>query len=190
MQRTLIRFLLCAQLVSVPLLAAEEFPAPEPVAIPATHKRINADETIAQEAPKSLSSDKVMREPVLGAPLAPDPSKPMSPENGLSINTDDLVVTPSNTQARESIPELKPAKTPRLLTGQLVREITVQGPAYPVRLKSPEGRLIVYVDLSGIFISDLSPYIDQKVYLRGEVHPLSESNSQLVIYVRDIRLAE
>lgn len=180
---------------TTPVLAMPpaQSPTPVPVTIPAPQKRINPDEPIAQVDPNSLPPENVQWKPVLEPPTEQhlDPARGLSSQ---SINPaspiSDLVVTPSNTQARESTPVLKPAKTPRLLTGQLVREIAAEGPAYPVRLKSPEGRLIAYVDFSGIFISDLSPYIDQKVYLRGEVHPLSESNSQLVIYVQDIRLAE
>lgn len=173
----------------VPAPKLTPIPAPEPVAIPAAPKRINPDEPIAQVDPNSLPPENVDWKPVHEVPMAPPASKPMSPETGLGLNTDNLVVTPSNTQARESTPEQKPAKAPRLLTGMLVREISAKGP-YPIRLKSPEGRLIAYVDFSGMFIPDLSPYISQKVYLRGEVHPLKGDSSKLVIYAEDIRLAE
>ena len=101
-----------------------------------------------------------------------------------------IVVSTSNTQAREPVPAIGPAKKARLLTGLLIREIVPEGPKYPIRLESPEGRFIAYVDLSGIFITDLSPYIGQKVYLRGEVHPLPKGSSQLVILVQNIQLAE
>jgi hypothetical protein len=100
------------------------------------------------------------------------------------------MVSPDQTQAREASPDLGPAKTPRLLTGQLLREINASGPGYPVRLKSPEGRLIAYVDFSSIYISDLAPYLGQKVYIRGQIYPLPDTPAQLVILAESLRLAE
>ena len=99
------------------------------------------------------------------------------------------MVTPDHTQAREDTPDLSPAKTPRLLTGKLARQIEVDGPGYPIRLKSPEGRLIAFVDLSRIYLPDLGPYLGQKVYLRGQVHPLPNSSGQLVILAETLRLS-
>ncbi|TVP76338.1 MAG: hypothetical protein EA353_12215 [Puniceicoccaceae bacterium] len=100
------------------------------------------------------------------------------------------MVTPDETQAREAAPDLGPAKAPRLLTGQLVREIETTGPAYPIRLKSQEGRLIAYVDLSGIYLSDLSPYLNERVFIRGQIHPLPNAPAQVVILAESLRLAE
>ena len=99
------------------------------------------------------------------------------------------MVTTDNTQAREATPDLGPAKTPRLLTGQLVRQIEVDGPGYPIRLKSPEGRLIAFVDLSGIYMPDIDPYLGKKVYLRGQIHPLPNASGQLVILAETLRLS-
>jgi hypothetical protein len=100
------------------------------------------------------------------------------------------MVSSEQTQARETAPDFGPAKVPRLLTGILKQDLSNDGSAYPIRLRSPEGRLIAYVDFSGIYISDLSPYLDQKVYLRGQIHPLPESGGRLVILAEEIRLAE
>jgi len=104
--------------------------------------------------------------------------------------TNPIMVSPDQTQAREASPDLGPAKTPRLLTGTLTREINVTGPTYPIRLKSPEGRLIAYVDFSGIYISDLAPYLRQKVYVSGQIYPLPNNSAQLVILAESLRLAE
>ena len=247
MQRTLIRFILCALLASAPLQAAKQILlqfSPEADA-PVIAKIIATDKVILDAAPARQNTEKGWRQlplptpfegyvPVAslnksmailgGTPVHYLPTADsaeittteegdryevirvkeewatvrfhkditgyfLATEAGLSLNAQDIVVSTSNTQARESTPELKPAKAPRLLTGKLVREIATKEP-YPVRLKSPEGRLIAYVDFSGLFIPDLSPYISQKVYLRGEVHPLKGDSSKLVIYAQDIRIAE
>jgi hypothetical protein len=130
--------------------------------------------------------------PVTAKITATSASTPDSESSSEDVDSKvlDLVVSPSNTQAREVVPPFGPAKTPRLLTGLLTREIATEGPTYPIRLRSLEGRLIACVDLSGVFISDLSPYLDQRVYLRGQVHPLPNHSSQLVILAQEIRLAE
>lgn len=103
-----------------------------------------------------------------------------------------IMVEPSQTQAREANTNAPPGadKPHRILTGILVREIEADGPAYPVRLQSPEGRLIAYVDFSGYFIDDLSPYIDERVILRGQIIPLKTGSRNLVIFVHDILLAD
>ncbi|MEO0508386.1 MAG: hypothetical protein AAF065_00830 [Verrucomicrobiota bacterium] len=104
---------------------------------------------------------------------------------------DDIMVGPEETQVGEkskSTPESD--KALRLLTGILVREITAEGPTYPVRLRSPDGRLIAYVDFSGIFIEDLNPFLKQRVYLRGQIFPVKPNDSQLVIFAKEIQLAD
>lgn len=165
-------------------------PIVQPVAIPAAPKRINPDEPIAQVDPASLPPENVAWKPVVEVSNVSNDRETLPPSSGQSLNSDDIVVSTSNTQAREATPEVKPTKAPRLLTGMLIREIVANGPAYPIRLQSPEGRLIAYVNFSNMFIPDLSPYLDQKVYLRGAVHPLEGESSKLVIYAEDIRLAE
>ncbi len=178
--------------ISVPLVATKPAPAltPEPVTIPAPHASINPDQPIGQLDPNALPEENVVWKPARlsgsdaeSAPLTriPHPTSRVSAP---------IMVSPDQTQAREAAPDLGPAKTPRLLTGQLVREINVSGPGYPIRLKSPEGRLIAYVDFSGIYISDLAPYIGQKVYLRGQIYPLPNTPGQLVILAESLRLAE
>ncbi|WP_146209207.1 hypothetical protein [Coraliomargarita sinensis] len=103
-----------------------------------------------------------------------------------------IMVSPGQTQAREANAKKAPAedKPLRLLVGNLVRKIETSAPAYPIRLRSDEGRLIAYVDFSGYFIEDLSPYLNQRVYLRGHLEPVPSSEGDLVLFVRDIRLAD
>jgi len=186
----------------LPLVSTE--PAPAPIAIPARPFQINPDQPIAQLDPTTLPAENVIWKPVrvrggdpssLHSAVTESESEssptsriasPASPASPIS----DLMVTQELTQAREATRDLGPAKTPRLLTGTLEREINVDGPTYPIRLKSPEGRLIAYVDFSGIYISDLSPFIGQKVYIRGQIYPLPNTRAQLVILADSLRLAE
>jgi len=184
-------------------------PSLKPVAIPAPRSRINPDEPIGQLDPNALPKENVVWKPartelVEGARVRGSESESESaysaltsispPESRISYPTSriaaPIMVSPDQTQAREASPDLGPAKTPRLLTGQLLREINASGPGYPVRLKSPEGRLIAYVDFSSIYISDLAPYLGQKVYIRGQIYPLPDTPAQLVILAESLRLAE
>ena len=117
--------------------------------------------------------------------IEPIPSTPALPEG--------IMVSPAETQAREKskTTEAPDADQPsRRLSGILVREIREDGPAYPIRLRSPEGRLIAYVDLSGMFISDLSPFINNQVDLRGPIQPLRPGDRRLVMFAREIKNAE
>lgn len=102
-----------------------------------------------------------------------------------------IMVSPAQTQAREAetlaIPE--PDAPLRLLVGTLVREIDSSSRAYPIRLYSAEGRLIAYVDFSGMFVEELSPYLDQRVYLRGQIAPAKPNSRDLVMFVQDIQLS-
>ena len=176
--------------------AAQPAPAPiafpEPVAIPAPRAQVNPDEPIAQLDPDALPPENVDWKAATSTNDQATIASTNTP-NRPSVATppyfpEGIVVSPEQTQAREAAPELGPAKTPRLLTGTLIREINVEG-AYPVRLQSPEGRLIAYVDFSKIYISDLSPYLKQKVYIRGQIFPLPKKHSQLVILAESLKLA-
>lgn len=182
--------------IEVPLVSTKPAPnRPAPVAIPAPRTRINPDEPIGQLDPNALPEENVVwqaaRARVRGSESEGESDLLTRISDPASRISDPAIMVPSaQTQAREAAPDLGPAKAPRLLTGQLVREINVDGPSYPIRLRSPEGRLIAYVDFSGIYISDLSPYIGQKVYLRGQIYPLPDTPSQLVILAESLRLAE
>lgn len=161
----------------------------EPVAIPAPRTQVNPDQPIAQLDPNSLPPENVNWQ----ALRSEDKQTQRTPTHLSSApvaSASDLIMVPSEqTQAREVAPELGPAKTPRLLTGQLVRQISADGPDYPIRLQTPEGRLIAYVDFSRIYISDLAPYLNQKVYINGQIFPLPKANSRRVILAESLKLA-
>ena len=174
--------------------APQAIAVPEPVAIPVPRTQVNPDQPIAQLDPNTLPPENVAWQPATAQ--LPSGSVPHSPlPTGTAAApappiTDPIMVSPDQTQAYEAKPELGPAKAPRLLTGTLVREINAKGPDYPIRLISPEGRLIAYVDFSKIYINDLAPYLEQKVYLRGQIYPLPDSHGQLVIQAESLRLAD
>lgn len=131
---------------------------------------------------------------------APEASEVMPNENLESlepltepalVTAGEIMVDPAQTQASEiDSAEPKPDKAQRLLTGILIREIRSDGPAYSLHLQSPEGRFIAFVDLSEVFLSDLSPFIGQKVYISGQIHPLETDQSTLVIFAQSIRLSD
>lgn len=149
---------------------------------------------VGQTSPDDLPPENVVWK---SAPRAPAPIRgpqpkavektpaPPSLPNGIMVSSD-------QTQAREARTQGAPPKDQpvRLLVGTLVRKIETTNPAYPVRLLSEEGRLIAYVDFSGYFIEDLSPYLNQRVYLRGQLVPTQTNDKELVIFVRNIQIAE
>ena len=102
-----------------------------------------------------------------------------------------IMVSPMQTQAREAAAEANPPTDQplRFLVGELVREIESTEPDYPIRLRSEEGRLIAYVDFSGYFVEDLSPYLNERVYLRGHLFRARANSDKLILFVRDIQLA-
>jgi hypothetical protein len=191
---------------NTPAPAAEALAPAEPLTIPAPRARINPDQPIARTDPATLPPENVSWRPARshgsrGSESEGESESRTVPHHAASQThrsseseggrmTSPIMVTPDQTQAREAAPDFGPAKAPRLLTGTLVREVRTGGADYPIRLRSPEGRLIAYVDLSGIYIADLSPYLNQKVYLRGQIHPLPGASSQLVMLAEEIRLAE
>jgi hypothetical protein len=185
-----------AQAVAAPAGPSEATlePALEPLAIPAPRRPINPDEPISQLDPDSLPPENVVWQPAADrgrASAARNEDQPESnPPPRIPNPESAIMVTPEQTQARETAPAPGPAKPPRLLSGQLIRQIEVDGPGYPIRLYSPDGRLIAFVDLSGIYLPDLNPYLNERVYIRGQIHPLPDSSSQLVIFAESLRLAE
>ena len=99
-----------------------------------------------------------------------------------------IVVSPEDTQAREAQTRTPPeADQPhRVLTGILVRDLGAPQRSYPIRLNAPDGRMIAYVDLSGIFIEDLSLFLNQRVMLRGQIVRADPNSRDLVIFVHQI----
>lgn len=147
-------------------------------------------ENVTWKSARSASApDREPQPQTLGStstPERPDTATPRDFEEGT------IMVSPDQTQAREAdAKEAPPSDKPlRLLVGTLIREIETTEPAYPIRLQSDEGRLIAYVDFSGYFIEDLSPYLDQRVYLRGHLMQAPSNDGELVLFVRNIQIAE
>lgn len=93
-----------------------------------------------------------------------------------------IASTPRRPTPTEGIPT-------RILTGKLIRENTNYGPRYPMRILGKSGDRLAYVDMSQIFISDLRPYLNKEVFIRGEVRPLMPNSKDLVIIARTIQIA-
>ncbi|MFT4901863.1 MAG: hypothetical protein ACI81V_001141 [Lentimonas sp.] len=107
-----------------------------------------------------------------------------------ALNTETIMVSPAETQARNTPrkPKIAAGSPVRQLNGKLERRISSFGPRYPIRLTSESGKRIAYVDMSYIFIHDLRPYLDTDVAIQGEVRPLVPGSKELVIVARSIRL--
>lgn len=128
-------------------------------------------------APEDLPPENVLWKSAPSEPVStPEPEPKIQPKPARAAPPQlpgGIMVSPAHTQAREAetFTPPEPDAPLRLLVGTLVREIDSSSRAYPIRLYSAEGRLITYVDFSGMFIEDLSPYLDQRVYLRGQIAP-------------------
>lgn len=157
--------------------------------------RFDPDAPVSTRNPDELPPENVVWK---AAPRSPAPTRQPQPQAieatpSAPALPDGIMVGPSETQAREknTNTEAPDADQPsRRLTGVLVREIREDGPAYPIRLRSPEGRLIAFVDFSEIFINDLGPFINSQVDLRGPIQPLRPGDRRLVMFAREIELAE
>jgi hypothetical protein len=166
---------------------------PTPVA-PGTSLAFDPNKAVGMTDPSHLPPENVIWKSAPRVPTAPlrqPRPRAVQPPAAAPPLPEGIMVGPAQTQAREAQTSKPESEKPlRLLTGILVREINRDGPAYPIRLKSPEGRLIAYVDFSAIFVPDLDPFLGQRVYLRGQIFPLKPNDSQLVIYAEEIRLAQ
>jgi hypothetical protein len=170
---------------SLPTYTANQVPGP---AVP---KRPNIDPNapVAHMDPDALAPENVKWSAApIGTPDAVLPQRPqLEPGKPSSI----MIGTPQ-VEASElpRSPELKADSLIRNLTGLLVREISNTGPRQPIRLKSPSGQRIAYVDMSHVFISDLRPFLGNSVHIIGEVRPLVPGSADLIIQARTIRIAE
>lgn len=191
--------------VAIPQVEVER--VREPLTIPAARAQFNPDDEIGTTNPNALPPENVVWHPVgqtrsthtqANAQFAPDlytqapafESPTIRVEEPTTQAQSDFMVSRHNTQAREYIVPEQVTKAPRMLAGKLVREIKAFGPYYPIRLRTPEGRLIAYVDFSKLYIDDITPYINKKVYVEGQIHPAPQMSSQLVIYAESLRITE
>ncbi len=172
-----------------------DLPGPAPTHTPAQNAlRLTPNTPIGRTALDNLPPENVIWK---SAPRSPAPTRGPQPQAAVTQPQppelpEGIMVGPAETQAREvvtsSMPE--PDRPLRTLTGTLAREIEAEGPAYPIRLRSPEGRLIAYVDFSGIFIEDLDPYLNQRVALRGQIAPVQPNSRELVIFAHELEFTE
>lgn len=101
-------------------------------------------------------------------------------------------VSPGLNPNRESalVPEGSPASDiPRSIEGKLVRSSRLFGfnPKYEFELKAPGGKRLAWVDLSGVLVSSLAPYVGNQVRIYGEIQSTSEGNPP-VVFARTLRL--
>ncbi len=151
--------------------------------------RFDPNRAVSTTSPEALPPENVIWS-AGSTSVSPLEHRELAPTQIESIDAADIMVGPVETSTREAprTPETKPGTPMRLLSGKLVRSITSFGPRYPIRLNSSSGQRIAYVDMSRIFISDLRPYLGQKVYIGGEVRPLVPGSKDLVILARTIRI--
>lgn len=191
MQRTLISFSLCAILTSSTTVEGNKIHPQfaEVTEVSDSLKKHTSEEATNQSDFVDFTQEKARGKPVIHKASSAS-FKTQSPSSSQISKAEGIVVSPQNTIAWEGTPKPLTPKRPRLITGILTRDIVSEDRAYPIQIQSHEGRLIAYVNLSEIFISDLSPYINQKVYLRGVIYPLVGNSSRLVIIADNLSLAE
>ncbi|MFP4069145.1 MAG: hypothetical protein ACLFVC_03095 [Opitutales bacterium] len=157
---------------------------------------IDPDAEVARVEPDALPPENVVwstrtsRPAAEPAEPAPDETVELAPaERSGELEPIDIVVPPVQTQARDTpIRPQAAAGTPtRRLSGTLVRKISNFGPAYPLRLRADNGRRLAYVDMTQLFITNLHPYLDQKVIIQGEIRPVAPGSKDIVIQAQSIR---
>ena len=153
----------------------------------------------ASEAPLEGRSPPPAPIPARTAPR--DPSSPGASENGRAPAPRERVAPRAESEPILVLPEsqaaIQPPKQPRLqagtptrlLSGKLVRKLPRSGPRYPLRLLDTSGQRIAYVDMSRIFITDIRPFLDREVIIRGELQPIVPGSDALILYARTLRRA-
>ena len=169
--------------------AAEE-PAPETSATGSTSKASSdPDTSVGDRSPEAFDElapgDVVWRETLDATPIVVETSReaPQTPSGDVFVEIPAKIEdrTPPTSTAKVGIPM-------RTLGGKLTRKISTYGPSYPLRLTSQSGSRIAYIDMSRLFISDLRPFLNEQVYITGEVRPLLPGSRELIILARTIRL--
>ena len=147
-------------------------------------KTTNIDpDKLAPENVKWRAAPAGTPDPVL--PKKPPPTQRRAKPTSIMTGSADL-----NESELPQAPEVASNAPIRNVRGILVREITHSGPRYPIRLKTPDGKRIAYVDMSHVFISDLRPFLTKPVQIIGEVRPVVPGSQDMIIQARTIRLAE
>ncbi|MEM8868575.1 MAG: hypothetical protein AAGC73_09940 [Verrucomicrobiota bacterium] len=184
--------------VSTTVGPAQPKPRSAPVAASAATSspdisNFNPNETVGTTSPTSLQPENVQWRSVESSPAqtVPAPVETYIPEPATPAPTEVIVSTEYAVQAETPrAPQIAVGSPTRTLSGKLVREIRSYGPRYPLRLKSGNGKRVAYVDISGVFVSDLRPYLGQRVFISGEVRPVVPGSKELIIHARILRLAD
>lgn len=116
------------------------------------------------------------------------------------------VVWRSSNSAPIPRPEPKP-KAPRITTAPLSQATAAQQTTFlpdviyrfsgilvqagnALHLEDSQGNRLVGVDISQMYISDISPYLNQQVYIHGEVQLSEGQNEVIAITARTIRIGQ
>ncbi|MGJ8652280.1 MAG: hypothetical protein ACSHX8_03310 [Opitutaceae bacterium] len=76
------------------------------------------------------------------------------------------------------------------LSGTLIRGINQEAPRYALQLEDSNGAHIAYVDVSQMYIEDIRPYVNQLVYIHGEVQPIEPNSPNYAIIARTLRISQ
>ena len=166
---------------------------PETVAIdtprPQHKPKLQSNKPAVNIMPDSLEPESAVWIPG-GEPLQYKPSS--APAANLVVErppgSSAIMVQPSEQQALSPAAS-EDATIVRNLAGILQRERGSEPAHYPLRLYQGN-KCIAYVDMSGIFVSDLRPYLAQKVLIQGRTRRLGPDKQATVIQARSIQLTE
>jgi hypothetical protein len=174
-------------------------PQAEPLRFPANPLTINPDQPIAQTNPDQLPPENVTWRPI-NPSASPDQDGPSGPRAAASSrsrpaaapmnSSGDIMVTREHTRAEASPQIPAPEGSVRQLKGVLIQRPPTQRSPYTLQLQDQDGRFIAFVDLSGVYIAALDPFLGERVLLRGPLRALSANDQRLVLLASSLRLAQ
>jgi hypothetical protein len=174
-------------------------PQAEPLRFPASPLTINPDQPIAQTNPDQLPPENVTWRPLSPSALSgrSDPSTLGAAESSRDRRSaepvdwsGDIMVAREHTRAEASPQIPAPEGSVRQLTGVLIQGPPTAASPYTLQLQAPDGRFIAFVDLSGVYIAALDPFLGERVLLRGPLRALSANDQRLVLLASSLRLAQ
>ncbi|ADE54341.1 hypothetical protein [Coraliomargarita akajimensis] len=148
-------------------------PAPQPIAAP-YKRRINNDNSFTINRSGPVQVYETVTPPPPAPAAKPKPAEPL-PE---SIMVERRESPTSNSQPLEL--------GMQTLSGHLKRNRQSTENSYSLQLKTL-GYQDAFVDISGIFISDLRPFLDKPVIINGKVESLSPGSDIRVIRAQSLK---
>lgn len=115
-------------------------------------------------------------------------SLPAQPTPAATPITSSLAQIDTNASSTSS--KVRPDGRIYRLSGTLIRGISQEVPRYALQLEDSTGTRLAYVDVSQMFIEDIRPYVNQSVYIHGEVHPVESGSQSHVIIARTLRISQ